>query len=101
MTDNTPGQRIWKSFKRNKLAFGGLVFIIISVLTALLGYLITPDSTPDSNNMLLQLSIKKPGSQFTLLRIKKPEHVEQVNIISKMLFGQPGPPTNGQHLRQV
>jgi len=89
MTDNTPGQRIWKSFKRNKLALGGLAFIIISVLAALLGYLITPDSTPDSNNMLLQLSIKKPGSQFTLLRIKKPENVEQVNIISKMLFGQP------------
>jgi peptide/nickel transport system permease protein len=89
MTDNTPGQRIWKSFKRNKLALGGLVFIVISVLTALLGYLVTPDSTPDSNNMLLQLSIKKPGSQFTLLRIKKPENVAQVNIISKMLFGQP------------
>jgi peptide/nickel transport system permease protein len=89
MTDNTPGQRIWKSFKRNRLAVGGLVFIIVCVITALLGYLVIPDSTPDSNNMLLQLSIKKPGSQFTLLRIKKPENVEQVNIFKKMLFGQP------------
>jgi peptide/nickel transport system permease protein len=89
MTDNTPGQRIWKSFKRNRLAFAGLLFIVICVITALLGYLVTPDSTPDANNMLLQLSIKKPGAKFTLLRIKKPEGVEQVNILSKMLFGQP------------
>lgn len=89
MTDSTPRQRIWKNFKRNKLAFAGLLFVIISVITALLGYLVTPDDTPDANNMLLQLSIKKPGATFTLLRIKKPEDVEQVNIISKMLFGQP------------
>jgi peptide/nickel transport system permease protein len=89
LTENTPRQRIWKNFKRNKLAVAGLLFIIISVSAALLGYLITPDSTPDSNNMALQLSIKKPGSQFTLLRIKKSENVEQVNFISKMLFGQP------------
>lgn len=88
MTDNSPRQRIWKSFKRNKLALAGSVFIIISVLTALLGYLVIPDSTPQANDMLLQLSIKKPGSSFTLLRIRKPEHIEQVNIISKMLFGQ-------------
>lgn len=89
MTENTPGQRIWKSFKRNKLALAGLLFIVISVLTALFGYLVTPDSTPDANNMLLQLSVKKPGAKFTLLRIKKSEHVKDVNLISKMLFGQP------------
>ena len=94
MTENTPGQRIWKSFKRNTLALGGMAFIIISVLIALLGYLVTPDDTPDSNNMLLQLSIKKPGSTFTLLRIKKPEQVEQGNIFKKMIFGQPDAYTN-------
>lgn len=71
-----------------------MAFIIVSVLIALLGYLVTPDDTPDSNNMLLQLSIKKPGSSFTLLRIKKPEQVEQVNIFKKMIFGQPDAYTN-------
>jgi peptide/nickel transport system permease protein len=89
LTNNTPRHRLWNSFKRNRLALAGLLFIVISVLAAALGYLITPDSTPQANNMLLQLSIKKPGAQFTLLRIRKSESVEQVNIFSKMLFGQP------------
>jgi peptide/nickel transport system permease protein len=39
--------------------------------------------------MLLQLSIKKPGSAFKLLRIRKSEHVDTVNLLHKMLFGQP------------
>ncbi|RKR81525.1 peptide/nickel transport system permease protein [Mucilaginibacter gracilis] len=89
MTDNTPGQRIWKSFKRNRLAVGGLLFVTLSVLMALLGYLVMPDSTPDANDMHLQLSIKKPGSKFTLLLIKKPEYVESVNFFSEMIWGQP------------
>ncbi len=89
MAHDTPRQRIWKAFKRNKLALAGSAFIVLTVLTGLLGYLIIPDDTPQANNMLLPISIKKPGSVFTLLRIKKPETVEQVNIFSKMLFGQP------------
>ncbi|EHQ27153.1 ABC transporter permease [Mucilaginibacter paludis] len=88
MTDSSPRHRLWKSFKRNKLALAGLLFIVLSVLAAVLGYLITPDSSPQANNMLLQLSIKKPGAQFTLLRIRKAENVEKVNFFSKMLFGQ-------------
>lgn len=67
----------------------GLAFIILSVLVALLGYLIMPDSTPLANNMTIQLSIKKPGAGFTMLRIRKSEPVDTVNIFTKMLFGQP------------
>jgi peptide/nickel transport system permease protein len=48
-----------------------------------------PDSTPEANNMTIQLSIKKPGSEFMMLRLRKSEPVDTVNIFSKMLFGQP------------
>lgn len=89
MTDTSPRRKLWNNFKRNWFAVGGLAFIILAVLIAVLGYLIIPDSTPDANNMLLPLSIKKPGAQFTLLRIKNPENVVQVNIFKKMLLGQP------------
>lgn len=65
------------------------MFIILSVLTALLGYLIMPDSTPMANNMTIQLSIKKPGAEFTMLRIRKNDPVDTLNFLSKMLFGQP------------
>lgn len=66
-----------------------MVFIIITVFVAILGYLIMPDSTPQANDMTIQLSIKKPGSEFMMLRLPKSEQVDTVNIFRKMLFGQP------------
>jgi peptide/nickel transport system permease protein len=48
-----------------------------------------PDSTPLANNMTIQLSIKKPGSEFMMLHLRKTEPVDTVNIFTKMLFGQP------------
>ena len=89
MTDLSPSQRTWKTFKRNKIAVAGLFFIAFTLLTAILGYLIMPDSTPLANNMAIQLSIKKPGSEFMILRFRKTEPVDTVNIFHKMLFGQP------------
>ena len=89
LTDLSPAQRTWKVFKRNKIAVAGLLFIIFITLVAILGYLIMPDSTPDANNMTIQLSIKKPGSGFMMLRLRKTEPVDTFNIFHKMLFGQP------------
>ncbi len=89
MTELSPSQRTWKVFKRNKIAVAGLIIIIITLFVAILGYLIMPDSTPLANNMTIQLSLKKPGSEFMLLRLRKDEPVDTVNIFKKMLFGQP------------
>jgi peptide/nickel transport system permease protein len=89
LAELTPSQRTWKAFKRNKIAVAGLIFIVLSVFIAILGYLVMPDSTPLANNMTIQLSLKKPGAAFTMLRIRKNEPVDTVNIFTKMLFGQP------------
>lgn len=89
MADLTPTQRAWHIFKRNTLAVGGLAFIGITVLVAILGYLIMPDSTPQANEMTLQISLKKPGSRFTMLRIRKSNPVDTVNIFQKLWSGQP------------
>lgn len=89
MAELTPAQRTWKIFKRNKFAVAGMVFIILSVIVAVLGYLIMPDDTPLANNQTIQLSIKKPGAEFMMLHLKKAEHIDTVNLFCKMLFGQP------------
>jgi peptide/nickel transport system permease protein len=89
LTDLSPSQRTWKVFKRNKIAVTGLVIIITTLFVAILGYLVMPDSTPSANNMIIQLSIKKPGSEFMMLRLRKDEPVDTVNLFAKMLFGQP------------
>ncbi|WP_448702015.1 ABC transporter permease [Mucilaginibacter sp. AW1-3] len=67
----------------------GLIYIGLTVAAAILGYLIMPDSTPQANNMTIQLSIKKPGAVFTMLSIRKSQPVEQVNFLKRMLYGQP------------
>jgi peptide/nickel transport system permease protein len=89
LAELTPSQRTWKAFKRNKVAVAGLAFIALSVLIAILGYLVMPDSTPLANRMTIQLSIKKPGSEYTMLRVRKNDPVDTVGIFTKMLFGQP------------
>ena len=86
--NQTPGRRIWLRFKRNKFALAGLLFVIFSLIISICGYLIMPDDTPLANNMMLQLSIKKPGSSFTILKIHKQQHVDTLNVFEKMLFGQ-------------
>ncbi|WP_462266596.1 ABC transporter permease [Mucilaginibacter sp.] len=85
----TPAQQAWKSFRRNNTAMAGLLIIGFTILAALLGYLIMPDDTPNANSMTLQLTVKRPGAKFMMLRIRKAEPVDTLNVVQKMLFGQP------------
>jgi len=85
---NSPGEKIWIRFKKNKPALGGLIFILTLILMGILGYLITPDQTPMANTMHLQLSNKKPGRSFQFFVISKNTGVQKVNFLEKMLYGQ-------------
>jgi len=86
--DNSPSKKVWLKFKRNKLAFGGLIFILLLMLMGILGYLIMPDDSPNANVQTLQLNKKKPGSTFTILIISQNPRVEKVNFFERMLNGQ-------------
>jgi len=67
----------------------GVVIIVLMILTGVLGYLVMPDKSPMANNMLLQLSIKKPGSSFTILKINQNRKTDTLNLFQQMLYGQP------------
>ncbi|MGI4729453.1 MAG: ABC transporter permease [Janthinobacterium lividum] len=77
-----------KIFLQNKLALMGLWLIVLTSLLAILGYLITPDATPQANEMLVQVGLKKPGAVFTMLQFKKEEKPVAVGFFHRMLFGQ-------------
>lgn len=85
---NSPSGKVWKRFRKNKMAFAGLLFILLMVVMGILGYLITPDQTPYANTMHLQLSNKKPGRSFDFLIISRNKDVKEVNFLERMLFGQ-------------
>ncbi len=78
----------WQRLKKNKLAMFGLVVIVLCMIMAVLGFSITPDSTPDANDQLLELSKKPPGFEVQILQRCKNEDSHHVNFFSKMIFGE-------------
>lgn len=86
--NSSPSGKVWKRFRKNKMAFAGLLFILLMVFMGILGYLITPDQTPYANTMHLQLSNKKPGRSFDFLIISRNKDIKKVNFLERMLFGQ-------------
>jgi peptide/nickel transport system permease protein len=87
-TSGSLSREAWRKFLRNKLSVAALIYILFSVLIALLGYLVTPDSTPMANRQTLELSTKKPGFSITMLKVIKEEYVPQKGLLNRMLFGQ-------------
>lgn len=81
-------RQTWNRFKRNKLAMFGLILILFSSLISVLGFIITPDSSPYANDQKPELHIKKPGFRALMLLDKKNEQPHSKNIFNKMLFGQ-------------
>ena len=61
------GSMAWRRFRRNGLAVASLVVIGLFAMVALLGYIITPDSTPHCNQQYLELATLPPGSKATFI----------------------------------
>lgn len=79
----------WQIFKRNKLAFLGLIVVILISITTILGYLIMPDSTPMANTMSIQLSLQKPGTKFMMLLLPNEIPHKSAGILNKIFVGEP------------
>jgi peptide/nickel transport system permease protein len=88
---NSPTRRALKRLFRNRSAVVGMAVIAISVVMAVLGYLITPDSTPNSNDQVLQVNNKPPGFKVMMLEVRKNREVLEVGFFRKMISGQPNP----------
>jgi peptide/nickel transport system permease protein len=87
----SPNQKAIRRLLRNKPALCGLALIAVSVLVAILGYSISPDSTPDTNNQIPAIALKNPGSGVTILALKKNREIEENGFLSTMLWGSPNP----------
>jgi oligopeptide transport system permease protein len=78
----------WEKFKKNRLGFGSLIFIGLTALIAILGYLITPDSTPYANDQCLELGTKKPGYKVMMLLVRKKQEPVRSNFLQTMTSGR-------------
>jgi peptide/nickel transport system permease protein len=59
--------RVWRRFRRNKLALVGAVVIIVLATISFLGALIRPDQTMHANDQVLSIAGQKPGFEVDLL----------------------------------
>jgi ABC-type antimicrobial peptide transport system permease subunit len=84
----SPNQEAWLRFKKNKPGIFGLVVILFAALIAILGYLVSPDQTPNVNEQIPEVSLKSPGFEVTLLAVRKNRLVTQSSVLSKMIHGQ-------------
>lgn len=82
------GEKEWKKFRKNPLSIIGLFIILLSTVIAILGYLITPDSTPFANDQKPELHTKPPGFTVRMLKVKKNDFVNSGNILKTMFFGK-------------
>jgi peptide/nickel transport system permease protein len=78
----------WRRFKRNWLAMAGFIFIILTGLLSLAGYLVVPDSSPDCNEQHLELATKKPGFKINMLRIRENVVFTDAGFFNKMFYGE-------------
>lgn len=85
----SPGQIAWMKFRKNPLSLSGLILIILSILIALSGYLITPDSTPFANEQILEIATQKPGFKVQVLKVRKNEINPGTGFFKKLFYGKP------------
>ena len=81
-------RQAWHRLRRNPLAIASMVVIGLFALVAVLGYLITPDPTPDCNQQHLELATLKPLSRATIVHLD-----QQAPLRRHMLHGTPLPYT--------
>src|SRR5574343_1361808 len=73
---------------KNKLAVFGGVLIVITILIAVLGYLIMPDQSPNANEMHLEISTLPPGTEISFQKIDNGKSLENHNLFYKWMNGQ-------------
>jgi peptide/nickel transport system permease protein len=88
MESESLSQQTWRRFKKNGLAMTGLLIIALASIVSILGYAITPDSTPYANDQKPELHIKEPGFSMKMLLMKKNEVTRSGNFFTKMFIGQ-------------
>lgn len=78
----------WKRFRKDKLSMISLFFVALSIVLSILGYLITPDSTPYANAQHLEIAARKPGFSVDMLNVKNTKKNKHKGFFSKMIFGE-------------
>lgn len=84
----SPGRIVFSKFRKDAWGMSGLVFICICMIISILGYLITPDNTPNADRQCVEIALAKPGTKIQFMRHVDPRLVKRSNFFDVMLNGQ-------------
>ena len=78
----------WQKLKQNKLSFFALCYIVLVVLIGVFAVIISPDSSPDANEMHIELATQKLFAEATFLEMPKNEYIE-IPFLESVFVGSP------------
>ncbi|NCT94229.1 MAG: ABC transporter permease [Chitinophagaceae bacterium] len=73
---------------RQPISLIALILIGLSVFTAVAGYWLAPDGSPDANRMIPEIGSKKPGFSVTLLKIRRDHTPPVPGFFRQLLSGK-------------
>lgn len=85
----SPQKIIWKKFRKDYWAVSGLILIAICIVISILGYSVTPDSTPNADKQCLEIALAPPLSKVNFVRQQKSIQTSKVNFFKKLISGAP------------
>ena len=80
--------QIWKSLKKNKGALVGLGIIAVATCSAIFGYLLAPDGSPNADLQTVEIQAKRPGYTQLFLKIQDKKQAP-VNWFNQLMHGKP------------
>ena len=87
--NQSPKALAWKRFRSNKLGMLSCFYVIIWALLALFAFIFIPDTTPNANRQLLEISTKKPGFEVDMLILPKETTPIRTSWFQFLLHGRP------------
>jgi len=84
---NSLGALAWHKFRKDVAAIFGSLVIIVAIVLAIIGPLITPDGSPNANRQTIELAAKKPFSTFNFLKIPK-EIISKTTFLERVFMGK-------------
>ncbi|MEE2953624.1 MAG: ABC transporter permease [Bacteroidota bacterium] len=78
----------WKRFKRDRISFIALIFIICLILLSVFAYLFIPDKTPMTNQMHIELSTLPPKTTVEFLQINTHHQENTRSFFQSLFFGE-------------
>jgi peptide/nickel transport system permease protein len=84
----SPGQLLWRRFRRNKAAVSGALLVVMTTVMALFCHLVVPDPTPDANRMSLPIGNRPPGFSVRMLLVRKNTSPPPTDLWTRLLVGK-------------